>query len=547
MSLNPDDVLRESATVSKALTKLDEDTLHRILGNWKLTPATFAQKLSRGLWIPSPHLQYIALRLALAIAKGNARIILSMPPRHGKSELVSIYTPAWLLEYVGNLNIILASYGADLAEGFARRVRGIIRDPSNEHLLRVRIGDLSRAEEFNTSLGGYMYAVGLGGAITGRGADVLLIDDYIKEIKEALSPAYRDYIWNWYVTTALTRLEPNGSVIIIATRWHSDDLIGRLRQHEPDRWEYIELPALALENDIVGRQVGQPLFPERYTYDDLMALKGSLGTIFFEALFQQRPVDETMRVTDTSWLQMWPRSKPLPPRLKMCRTWDLAATEGGGDYLTGTLCGYDAQKDDFFILDIFRDQLPPGKIENAVYQVAEADGFNVDIGIEREPGSAGKILVQHFKDNVLSDFRVEAIDTGGKAKVIRAQPFLAAAEDGHVYYLQDTEDRRWNKVFVDEFEVFPASSHTNHDDTVDTSAEGYTFLTGKKALPATWGRSGKADKQAPSTNRRSGTRNSFKIRQEQERIKMAPGSPKLKGATWGSRTVSTRRRNYGDF
>src|SRR4051812_34165181 len=210
----------ESATVSTALAqlnKLDESTLQRILGNWKLTPATFAQKLSRGHWIPSPHLQYIAVRLALAIAKGNARIILSMPPRHGKSELVSIYTPAWLLEYVGNLNIILASYGADLAEGFARRVRGIIRDPNNEHLLRCRLGDLSRAEEFNTSLGGYMYAVGLGGAITGRGANVLLIDDYIKEIKEALSPAYRDYIWNWYVTTALTRLEPNGSVIIIAT------------------------------------------------------------------------------------------------------------------------------------------------------------------------------------------------------------------------------------------------------------------------------------------------------------------------------------------
>jgi predicted phage terminase large subunit-like protein len=529
---------REQPTslVGRDLSRLDESTLHRILGNWKLTPATFAQKLSRGQWIPSPHLQYIALRLAKAIAKGNARIILSMPPRHGKSELVSVYTPAWLLEYIGRLNIILASYGADLAEGFARRVRGIIRDPNNEHLLRCRLGDLSRAEEFNTSLGGYMYAVGLGGAITGRGANVLLIDDYIKEIKEALSPAYRDYIWNWYVTTALTRLEPNGSVIIIATRWHSDDLIGRLRQHEPERWEYIELPALALENDIVGRRPGEPLFPQRYTRDDLISLKGSLGTIFFEALFQQRPVDETMRVTDTSWLQMWPRTKPLPRQMKLCRIWDLAATEGGGDFLTGTLCGYDAKHDNFFILDIYRDQLAPGKIENVVYALAEADGYNVDVGIEQEPGAASKILVEHFKNTVLPGFRVEGINTGGKAKVVRAQPFLAAAEDGHVYYLQDGPERRWNKIFIDEFEVFPSSSHTQHDDTVDTSAEGYTKLTGKKALPATWGRSGAAE---PSTNRRSGGRNNEALKKAQ--VAAATGSPRVKGATWGTHII----RHYG--
>jgi predicted phage terminase large subunit-like protein len=522
----PGDPNYRSPNITGEMSHLDQEQLRRIMSNWQLTPATFAHKISRGAWIPSQHLRYISLRIAKAVAKGNARIILSMPPRHGKSQLVSIYTPAWLLEYIGKLNIILASYGADLAEGFSRQIRAIIKDPANEGLLKVRIGTLAKAEEFNTNLGGYMYAVGLGGAITGRGAHVLLIDDYIKEIKEALSPAYRDYIWNWYVTTALTRLEPNGSVIIVATRWHSDDLIGRLLQHERDNWEYIEIPAIALEDDLIGRQPGEALFPERYDIAALMKLKRSLGTVFFEALFQQRPVDETMRITDTSWIQIWPREKMLPRHMKKCRIWDLAATEGAGDYLTGTKCSYDPASDRFFIEHVFRDQLGPGKVEAKVLEIAERDGYDCDIGIEQEPGSAGKILFEHFKEQVLKEYRVTSISTGGKSKVIRAQPFLAAAEDQQVYLLEDPE---WNKPFLDEFETFPSSNKAIHDDMIDTAGEAYTHLTGKKNLSVSWGRSS-TDSTGPSTTRRSGTRNSNTI---QSANSEAATPRRVKGVTWG--------------
>lgn len=537
--------LSSSANISR-------DQLNSILTNWKLTPATFAHKISRGRWIPSAHLQYIALRVAKAVVKGNARIILSMPPRHGKSELVSINTPAWLLEYIGRLNIILASYGGDLATGFVRSVRSIIADPHNHDLLRVRLGNLKQAEAFSTNLGGYMYGVGLGGTITGRGADVLLIDDYIKEIKEAISPAHRDYVWNWYVTTARTRLEPNGSIIIVATRWHSDDLIGRLLKSEAEDWEYIELPAIAVENDVIGRAPGDALFSERYNLSSLIKLKKTLGSIHFEALFQQRPVDETVKITDQSWLQKWPRTRPLPVNMTYCRIWDLAATEGGGDFLTGTLCGYHRDSDNFIILNIFRDQLGPGDIEAAVVNVAEQDGYGVEIGIEQEPGSAGKILVQHYIDKVLRRYKVEGIPTGGRAKVIRAQPLLAAAEAGSVYYLEDDphapEERQWNNVLLQEFDKFPSDSHHNHDDTIDTSAEAYTKLTGKKHLSAAWtsiqvpGSSNeKAISQFQQWTQSKESTVAKKAKERQDKRSYAsinlstPGS-KLTGAVWGKRS-----------
>jgi predicted phage terminase large subunit-like protein len=513
------------------INQFDKDQLNRILSNWKLTPATFAHRISRGEWIAAKHLQRIALMIAQKVVKGNARIILSMPPRHGKSQLVSIYTPAWLLEYIGKLNIILACYGSDLATGFTRKVRSIIQDPENKDLLRVRLGDLRQAEAFDTNLGGYMYGVGLGGTITGRGADVLLIDDYIKEIKEALSPSTREYIWNWYVTTALTRLEPNGSIIIIATRWHSDDLIGRLLRSEREEWDYIELPAIATKDDQLGRPEGTALFPERYPIERLLKLKKTLGTIHFQALFQQRPVDETMAVTNVEWLKIHPRLKPLPGRMRFARVWDLAATEGAGDYLVGTLCGYDITTEEFFILDVIREQLGPGQIEALVYKTAVADGRGVDIGIEQEPGSSGKILIEHFKTNVLQDFRVFPVLTGGKAKVIRAQPFLAACEAGQVKLLQDDPlaPKKWNRAFIDEFEVFPPASNDKHDDMIDTAAEAFTMLTGKKPLSATW-TSAATKKKATAIIQPHEVEGSDPLLT----IKGIQGS-RPKGATWGSR------------
>jgi len=474
----------------------DREMIERVAQNWRLTPATLATKLSRGAWIASPWLRYVSTRVAYGIARGGARIIISAPPRHGKSELIDVNTPIWVLENFPKRNVILASYGADLSVGFGRRVRNTIKD--NEDLLRVRISDDSaQAGMFGTSLNGqpsgYMASVGLGGAITGRGAHVLLIDDYIKEIKEALSPAYREYAWNWFVTVAMTRLEPGASVIIIATRWHSDDLIGRILKNFPGQWENICCPAIAEEGDILGRKVGEPLFPERYGLQELEAQRELLGSVFFHALYQQRPVDEAQALTSGAWLK---QCTELPaPDFKWARVWDLAATEGGGDYTVGTLMGYSKSTNCCVIGNIVRDQLSPGNVEKYVRKIAIADGLDTTICIEQEPGSSGKTLIAHYESAVLPEFEVVAVPAV-KAKLIRAQPFLAACEAGKVYLLDESIGQvegaagGWQDHFIREFEGFPGGQF---DDQVDTASAGYNYLSGKKVFTASWGRAPKTD------------------------------------------------------
>lgn len=461
----------------------DRQLIQGLAQNWKLTPATMMYKLSRGDWIPAKHLMYISARVARGIRRGGARIIISAPPRHGKSELLSIGTPTWVLEEFPTYKTILAGYGAELATGFSRRVRDVFTDESNFHLLNTRIRrDASRVEAFLTERGGGMYAVGLGGAITGRGAHVLLIDDYIKEIKEALSPTYRDYIWNWFTTTAFTRLEPGGSCIVIATRWHSDDLIGRILTNFPGEWEYIELPAIAEEGDILGRTPGEALFSERYDIGTLRGIQETLGSIFFSALYQQKPVDETKKITDAEWIKV----VDMPPtyemaKYKFARIWDLAATPGDGDFTVGSLVGYRKEDSRVLLCNIIRKQLSPGQVENLVKYTALVDGNEVVVAIEQEPGSAGKSLVNHFATNVLRGFKVVGIPVT-QSKLVRAQPFIAAAEAGKVSMLAGS----WNSPFIREFDDFPTGQH---DDQVDTVSTGYTLLSGKKVFSASWGRS----------------------------------------------------------
>jgi len=492
----------------------------RLASQWKLTPATFAHEISRHQWIPSKHLMYISSRVAKGIARGNARIIISAPPRHGKSQLTSIYTPAWVLENFPHYKTIITGYGADLVTGFSRQVRDLFTDQSNFGLLNTRIRkDASRVEQFLTDQGGGVFAVGLGGAITGRGAHVLLIDDYIKEIKEALSPAYRDYIWNWFVTTAFTRLEPGGSCIIIATRWHSDDLIGRILKNLPEEgWEYIEIPAIAEENDIIGRAVGEALFPERYPLKRLKELQVTLGSVFFKALFQQKPVDESKKITDRNWIQIIPEIDWIARKThswKRTRMWDFAATKDGGDYTTGTLLAYDITTGNVYVENVIRRQMSPGQVETCVAQTAAADGYDVAVRIEQEPGSSGKALVHHFATNVLKNYKVIPVPVVTN-KIARAQPFIAAAEAGKIYCILGG----WNESFLKEFDEFPGSAH---DDQVDTASAGYTELTGKVVYTAAWGRSGAS----------GSTRNSHAIEQASRENVVSFSTGRVTGATFG--------------
>lgn len=481
-----------------------------------------ATKLTNGQWIAADWLKYVSMRVAHTIAKGGGRMIISAPPRHGKSELISVHTSTWVLENFPKRNVILTGYGADLVEGFGRRVRDQIRD--NEHMLKVRIrDDASKVSAFGTNQGGFMFAVGLGGAITGRGAHVLLIDDYIKEIKEALSPAYRDYVWNWFVTTAMTRLEPGATVIIIATRWHSDDLIGRVIKNFPGQWENICLPAEALANDIIHRPVGQALFRERYDEAFLAGQKELLGSMFYHSLYQQGPIDEITKMADPSWLKT---CSILPAGdFRWARVWDLAATEGAGDWTTGSLVGHSRKTNMFVLANVIRRQISPGAVETLVRNTAVSDGTDTIVCIEQEPGSSGKSLIVHFQDIVLPEFKVEAVPAVN-SKTIRAQPYLAACEAGKVYLLDESVTQApgatgsWQDHYIREFESFPGGQF---DDQVDTTAAGYNYLSGKKIYSASWGR--KKDDGSAKRNSKQVRKASF----------MVATTNRVRGATFGRR------------
>ena len=461
--------------------------------NYKLTPATMAAKISHGHWIPASHLLYVSAHIASAIEKGRGRLIVSLPPRHGKSELLSIYTPIWALDRNIDTRVMLSSYGAELATDFGRRVRDTIN--MEKDLLDVRLrADSQQVSRFQTTGMGSMYSVGVMGALTGRGANLLLADDYIKNAKDVQSETFRNDMYEWFMAVAMTRLEPHGSVIIIATRWHIDDLIGRLIVEDSidkgNKWTHIRIPAFAEENDVLGREVGEVLWPERYDMAAMQAIKNSIGTYFWQALYQQDPIPSASGLFLASWLQL---VDILPRRqdLRFVRCWDFAASIDAGDYTVGALLCEDAKTNITYICNVIRCQISSSDLEVLVYTTAVNDGRETTIRLEQEPGSAGKMIVDHYARNILLGYIVRADRPTGD-KFIRAQPFYAAAENGLIRMVRGP----WNRTLTNEFELFPGGVY---DDQVDAVSGAFNEMNARHIKGVVWGRDQK------STHRHIGT------------------------------------------
>lgn len=459
--------------------------------SWRLTPATMAVKLSGGWWKPAKHLLYASTIIASAVQKGGARIIVSVPPRHGKSELLSVWTPIWFLDRWPDKYVLLTSYGADLAIGFGRRVRDTILE--RKDILNVRLrGDSQRVNSFLTTGRGGMFSVGVGGPITGRGGDLFLIDDYVKNFKDANSEAARRDTLDWFASTAYTRLEPDASIVILATRWNIKDLIGALKSNPgTNKWLVIELSAIAEKNDLLGRKEGEALWPERYGLEALQGIRDTLGTYFWQSLYQQHPIPGGTNVANESW---FPIIDILPhrTRLRKVRFWDLGATADAGDYTAGALISEDVESGLYYIEDIRRFQKSPKQTEVAVREMAAYDNEKVmDVKqlIEQEPGSSGKIVVEHYVMDVLKGFIADGRRTSGD-KFVRAQPFLAAAESGRVRLLRGS----WNEPFINEILQFPDG---DYDDQVDAVSGAFTDLITKRPRAGTWGREPKAKVAKP--------------------------------------------------
>lgn len=398
----------------------------------------------------APHHRMIADRLE-AVERGEiTRLAIFMPPRHGKSELASRRFPAWYLGRNPKAEIIAASYNSDLAMDFGREVRAIVGDPEYHALfpgIYLR-ADSKAADRWHTSRGGAYRAAGVGTAMTGRGADLLLIDDPVKDREEADSELRRQRVWDWYRSTAYTRLSPGGRIVVIQTRWHEDDLSGQIlgqMGRGGDQWEVLSLPAIS--------PAGEALWADRYPIDRLEAIRSTVGPREWSALYMQRPQPDEGTFFQRDWFKTWTER---PKALRVYGTSDYAVTDSGGDYTVHRIWGVD-ENGGLYRLDGWRGQ-------TSADQWIEA---KIDLIAKHKPfawfGEAGVIqkavepmLIRRMRERKVF-CRMEWVSSIHD-KPTRARGFQARAAMGRVWFEQGAD--------LSEFLAFPAGKH---DDEVDVA------------------------------------------------------------------------------
>jgi len=254
----------------------------------------FCDSSSHNQWKLFPHLMPVIDALQDVAEGRERRVMISMPPRHGKSWLTSKFFPAWLMCRNPNMRVIIAGYGKDFASQWGLATRNIIKEFGKPFGVTVDPSSTAKAH-WKTATGGGVHCCGTGSEVTGYGADVLIIDDPVKDYATAHSPVERENAWNWLNADVMTRLEPGASVVVIQTRWHEDDVSGRLLEQAKatgEGWRVIRLPAIALDDETIGeyrRLKGEPLCPQRYPLDELEKIQRRMGPYKWSCLYQQQP------------------------------------------------------------------------------------------------------------------------------------------------------------------------------------------------------------------------------------------------------------------
>ena len=419
---------------------------------------------------PAAHHRLILAELE-ALARGeNDRLILLLPPGSAKSTYASVVFPAWWLAHNPRANIIAASHTAALAQHFGRRARNLAR----EHQRRLGFAlalDQRAATDWMTTTGGSYYAVGVRGPITGRRADLILIDDPVKSHAEADSPAARAHLWQWYQSDLVSRLKPGGKIVLIMTRWHEDDLGGRLIAEASlggDRWRVLRLPALAESNDPLGRAPGAALWPEWENAEAIARKRRIVGERAFAALYQQQPRPaegllfrpETITRLDAA---------PAQYRARV-RAWDLAATEARPGHDPDWTVGLRLLKDDagrFIIDDVVRLRGGPHEVEQAIFSCAARDGRETTILLPQDPGQAGRAQISYLTRKLAGYHVIASPETG--AKTTRAAPVASQAQAGNLAIV----NAPFLRPLLEELRDFPAGSK---DDQVDALSRAFAHL-----------------------------------------------------------------------
>ncbi|HTR17121.1 MAG TPA: phage terminase large subunit [Acetobacteraceae bacterium] len=424
---------------------------------------------------PAAHHRLIIGELERVAAGTTDRLMLLLPPGSAKSTYASVLFPAWWFARQPGSAVIAAAHTASLARHFGRGVRGLL----DEHGVRLGVSlarDSRAAHRFSLASGGSYFAAGVRGPVTGRRADLVLIDDPVKSQAEADSRAARERLFGWYRSELVTRLKPGGRIVLVMTRWHPDDLAGRLLESGDD-WRVVRLPALAEADDPLGRAAGAALWPE---WEDTAALarkRVALGERAFAALFQQSPRRVEGRLFEPRHLG----EVEAAPGGVAVRAWDLAATASLGGTDPDWTVGVKLVRDEagrFVVTDVRRLRGGPAEVEAAIRDAARMDGTAVAIGLPQDPGQAGRAQVQYLT-RMLAGYRVVASPESG-AKETRAMPVAAQVAAGNVSLVR----AGWNRAFIEELADFPNGVK---DDQVDALSRAFGMLT-EVSAPARFGR-----------------------------------------------------------
>lgn len=431
----------------------------------------FVEYVHDGAYKHGKHTRFISEKLQEIEKKHAAGIptytIFTMPPRHSKSMTITETFPTWFMGRDKKRRVIEVSYGQDLARKFGLANLQKIEGKAGEIFDMQLDSRQSAATNFNLKgHPGGMLSTGIGGGITGQGADLLIIDDPIKNRQQANSPAYREMIWNEWSATLQTRLQPTGSVIVILTRWHEDDLAGRLIDSDSRDWEVISMPLLAGENDPIGREPGQPLWPE-YGFNEEWAKRTekAVGPLDWASLFQQEPRPQEGTLLKRHYWKYY--DKPQDPRSfdLVIQSWDCTFKDlDTSDFVAGTVWG--KRGPDVYLLDVVHEKLgitaTMSAIENMSGRWPQAHAKYI------EDKANGPAVIELLRQKLPGIMPVNP--KGGK--IDRAQaalPFIAA---GNVY-LPTPDMAPWVNDLVNEAASFP---YGKHDDLVDSTTQALLQL-----------------------------------------------------------------------
>jgi predicted phage terminase large subunit-like protein len=467
------------ALEARVLASLDEEQ------SWE-TPLSLACALDEG-YVVRPHLQYLSDRLVQAVhdvEAGRSRyLLISLPPRTGKSQMGSVNLPTWVLRRHPDWPLMLLSHSPDLAAGWGRQIRRLV-DEHPELGLEIA-DDAGAATEWETTEHGSVLSRSIRQSITGRGARVMILDDVVKDFADAHSKTNREFVWNWWTANSRTRLHPPALVIVLGTRWHEDDLIGRLQSDEyegdPDQWEVISFPAIADhkpeegEVDSIGREPGEPLLspliPDE-TPEQAKArwadIRQAVGSYAWSALFQQKPAPAEGKIFNNGWWNFW-RPGDLPEAFdRTITSWDCAfKNTDDSDYVVGQLWGV-LGADRYLVSQVrgrfsFTETLP--LIEQFVTEATDLVPGGVHEHVVEDKAN-GTAVIDVLKTRVPGMIPQNPTES----KEARARSVTPEIEAGNVF-LPALAD--WLPDYLGEFKSFPVGLH---DDQVDCTTQALLRL-----------------------------------------------------------------------